>query len=81
MVGNIIKVVDLNNGKTSVTNDAENVVKFLNKHYALEHNPEIRIIYRDTEGTWDEIKHVKGIFNGFRYVGTKTFEDAVKKIS
>ena len=48
-------------GVISVTNDAENVIKELhNKH------PGARIIYRDSDGAWDELKHDGcGTFTGF----------------
>lgn len=48
-------------GVISVTNDAENVVKELHNKY-----PGARIIYQDTMGAWDELKHdSKGTFTGF----------------
>ena len=48
-------------GVISVTNDAENVVMELHNKY---HGA--RIIYQDTMGAWDELKHDgRGIFTGF----------------
>lgn len=48
-------------GVISVTNDAENVVKELHCRY-----PGFRVIYQDTEGEWDELKHDGlGTFTGF----------------
>jgi len=49
-----------NDGRVSVTNDAEAVVKYINHSY-----PNYRIIYRDTMGNWDELLHVNGDFTGF----------------
>lgn len=44
----------------SVTNDAENVV------HDLQHDfPGYRVIYRDTDGRWDELLHARGRFLGF----------------
>ena len=45
----------------SITNDAENVVSYLNTLY-----PSKRIVYRDTTGKWDALSHVNGEFKGFR---------------
>jgi len=47
-------------GPMSVTNDAEAVVAYLNAWH-----PGKRIIYRDTAGFWDELKHTNGRFDGF----------------
>lgn len=55
----IVYIVDLD-GPLSVTNDAEYVVRTLDNMY---HN--FRIIYQDTMGNWDELKHDNGVFTGF----------------
>lgn len=53
-------IVDLD-GKRSVTNDAEKVVQYFHKII-----PQKRIMYRDTQGRWDELLHDKhGNFLGF----------------
>lgn len=54
-------IVDDNNGGMSVTNDAEAVVVDVLAKY-----PDHQIIYRDTEGQWDELLHWKGQFAGFK---------------
>src|ERR1700722_18967512 len=57
-------IVDLN-GPRSVTNDAEAVVTCMNRRYKG-----MRVIYRDTTGRWDELKHSNGVFTDFaRYSG------------
>ena len=49
-------------GVRSVTNDAEGVVSHLHRRF-----PGYRIIYRDSEGKWDELVHDnKGAFTGYR---------------
>lgn len=53
-------IVDLNLGQKSVTNDAEEVVRELNARF-----PGRRIVYRDSEGGWGELKHDNGRFTGF----------------
>lgn len=52
-------IEDVGEGK-SVTNDAESVVKSV-----VEHFPGKRVIYKDTTGRWDELKHKGGTFTGF----------------
>jgi len=53
-------IVDLNQGRKSVTNDAEWVVERV-----LEKFPTNRIVYRDSQGDWDELLHNNGEFTGF----------------
>jgi len=52
-------IVD-HDGPLSVTNDAEAVCAELNEEY-----PGRRIIYRDTDGNWDELVHENGRFIKF----------------
>lgn len=62
-------IIDCNEGQLSVTNDAEDVVKYVLRHY-----PNKRIIYRDSEMQWDELTHEYGEFVGFRsYTGWTPF--------
>ena len=55
----IVFIVDNDNG-LSVTNDAEAVVDHLNDIY-----PSFRVVYRDTDGNWDELVHVDGVFKRY----------------
>jgi hypothetical protein len=57
---NWIFIRDSNSGK-SITNDAENVVSELYHIYG-----DCRILYRDTEGQWDELVHRNGEFLKFK---------------
>jgi hypothetical protein len=59
---NVVHIVDLGVGR-SVTNDAENVVEEVNRQY-----PARRIIYRDTDGQWDELVHNNGVFVDFKFL-------------
>jgi len=54
-----VYIIDMDQGK-SVTNDAENVVLDIYLEYGNR-----RIIYKDTDGRWDELLHDKGTFTGF----------------
>ena len=63
VVDNVVFLIDRDIGM-SVTNDAENVTKFI--HKCLPNN---RIVYRDTMGCWDELVHENGVFKDFRSWG------------
>jgi hypothetical protein len=56
----VVYLMDPDNGAMSITNDAEAVVKYYAKQFPL-----CRIVYRDTTGIWDELKHEGGVFTGF----------------
>lgn len=57
----IVFIVDLNGDAMSVTNDAENVTRYLYERFGNR-----RFVYLDTMGNWDELEHRNGIFTGFR---------------
>ena len=50
--GNVVFIRDLNLGRISVTNDAEEVHTDCQELYG---NPDCRVVYQDSEGNWDEI--------------------------
>jgi len=70
----VIAIDDLYADKT-VTNDAENVIKVLNKELGLEGR---RVIYRDTMGYWDELIHEDGEFVCFGFLRKRSLEDALE---
>lgn len=51
-----IFITDNDDGVT-ITNNAEGVVRDIWHRYG-----DLRIVYRDTMGNWDELVHVKGVF-------------------
>lgn len=59
----------------TVTNDAENVVQFL-VDAGMGSND--LIVYRDTEGNWDEIVHKDGLFFGFSSLNTRNRNQAIE---
>lgn len=61
--GDIVTVQDLNLGRMSVTNDAENVIKELHEQIDLTGK---RVQYYDSEGQLDRLLHKDGVFAGFR---------------
>lgn len=62
--GDVLVLIDKNQGGLSVTNDAEAVIQDLVR---LGYNVDaLRIIYRDTEWRWDGLLTKDGKFAGFR---------------
>ena len=60
----------------SVTNDAENVVHYLHDEGFLDAGH--HILYRDTDGSWDELEHDEGEFSGFGPIGARTRDGAAR---
>lgn len=61
----------------SVTNDAERVVSYIISMYPLAK----AIIYRDTEGNWDQLLFERGKFTTYKCLATKERSQAVQKVS
>jgi len=59
-----IRDIGHNNGRKTVTNDAEYVVKLLYKEYEI--TDETRIFYDDSDGRIDELLHSGTRFTGFK---------------
>ena len=64
-------LVDNGGENRSVTNDAEYVVEVINSRF-----PDRRIVYRDTEYQWEELKHKKGVFTDFALLSASDREIA-----
>lgn len=74
----VITVVDLYDDRwptKSVTNDAEYVVR-----HAVKTQGDHPVIYRDTEGRWDELRHNEGNFGCFRSLDTTDLNEAIDKV-
>ena len=69
VVPKAVYIVDNNDGKTSVTNDAEAVVAEI-----LAEHPAKRIFYRDSQAQWAELVHNNSIFLRFSGISTVTFK-------
>lgn len=52
--GNLLKIVDLNLGNLSVTNDIEAVINDIRDIIGWSIQ-QLTIIYRDSDGNWDEV--------------------------
>ena len=79
-IKNVVVIYDLNLGNQSVTNDAENVIEYLNN--VIPEFSSKKIIYQDTRGIFDELEiNKKGQFIGFKSINEKTLEKALEKLS
>ena len=72
----VLYIVDLDKGGMSVTNDMENVLAEIETH---EGKITSQIIYRDSEGVWDEVTGWPGDI-GFAPIGARTMTEALNKI-
>ena len=79
IVDGIIIVYDQCDGnQMSVTNNAEGVIDELNRDFGTVGR---RVIYRDTDGRWDELKvDNKGAFSGFGSLGTEDLLQALEMV-
>jgi hypothetical protein len=62
----LVLIVDEDRGAMSVTNDAERVIAKLARDGALAGR---RVLYRDSDGCWDELRHDGARFTGFASIG------------
>jgi len=80
MDGPFVLVVDEDRTGASVAYDAEAVVIAL----ARQLGPSLggrRVLYRDKLGLWDEILVARGEFVGFRRIGARDREEAIRLAS
>ena len=75
LVDNVVLVIDLDLGGGSVTNDAEQVIQELATSGG--NLDALVILYRDSEGRWDQIVTRHSQFVGFRMVGATSREGAL----
>ena len=77
--GNVIAVVDSNDGGKSVTNDAENVIAdFVAKGFDLS---KCHVIYKDTRGVWDEMLVKNDAFADFRSINERELSSALARLN
>lgn len=62
----VLVIEDLNLGSMSVTNDIESVILRCGQQVDLEGK---RVIYKDSDGVYDEVLIEAGAFRGFRSLG------------
>ena len=73
----VVALVDAGDGLT-ITNAAEAVIADLKRRGISQAND--RVIYRDTEGLWDELCVAERGFVGFRVLGAASLEAALARI-
>ena len=79
--GRVLAVYDDFNEESptmTVTNAVDIVLKELRRHNDLT---KVRVIYQDTQGTWDEIELTpSGLFKGFKPNGALTLSRALNNM-
>ena len=76
--GNVIAIID-HDGARSVTNDADNVIADLAKHFDLSR---YLVIYKDTRGIWDQILVDRtGRFAGFSSINERDLPSALVRVT
>lgn len=84
IIDDVICIEDLNQGRMSVTNDAENVLSEIYLSKIGEAIKKYPIIYKDSEGIWDRM--IPKWDNGscvdveFLHLGETNIESAIKKV-
>lgn len=74
----LLTIIDLHEpGSRSVTNAIEDVLHELRLRFGLDLPP--IVIYRDTEGVWDGVAHIEGIFRGFHPIRETDLVRAIDK--
>lgn len=74
-IDEFIVISDLNApGRSSVTNDADRVVRTVLEYTDLRKR---RILYRDSSGTWDGMAVSQGVFAGFVGIGATSLSAAM----
>lgn len=75
---NIIVIMEDHDGLSmSVTNDMENVIKEI---YQTEKGLPETVIYKDTEGIWDQVICKDGEFVDFKHLGAPSMVEAIKEV-
>jgi len=73
--GNLIYITDLDNGGKSVTNDIENVIISVYLRFGKPLKDFV-IIYKDSNGTIDEVIVFDNKFKDFKHLGATTLTEA-----
>ena len=77
--GNVIAIIDPDDGGRSVTNDAENVIAdFIAKGFDMSN---YHVIYKDTRGVWDEMLVKNGEFADFRSINERELSNALVRLN
>lgn len=74
----VIALVQTDPTVMSITNDAEAVIADLLDRGKLHQR---RVIYKDTEGRWDELVHWFGEFKNYKFLNAKRLGEALAAIN
>jgi hypothetical protein len=79
VVGGVLVLFDRDCGSMSLTNDAERVLaeEALRRGAAMP----TTVIYRDSAGRYDRLRHRGGVFGGFSPIGAASLDEALSMIA
>jgi Family of unknown function (DUF6011) len=78
IAGDVLVLFDKDSGSNSLANDMDRVLRDLSARIGplLPAN----VIYRDSAGRYDGVRHRKGVFGGFYPIGATTLLEALGKL-
>lgn len=76
-ISGVLVIFDRDCGSMSVTNDADRILP--EEHRARGGLPAV-VIYRDSDGRYDRLRHRNGVFGGFAPIGATSLAEALAKI-
>lgn len=76
-IGGALVIFDRDCGSMSVSNDADRIL--LAERNARGKLPAV-VIYRDSEGRYDRMRHRNGVFGGFAPIGARSLAEALSRI-
>ena len=79
IVSGVLVIFDRDAGSMSVTNDAERVLQA--EAQRLGGRLPRTVIYRDSTGRYDRIRHRNGVFGGFAPIGVESLDAAIAAVT
>lgn len=78
VVAGVLVIFDRDAGSLSVTNDVERVIE-KEADRRGEKLPRL-VIYRDSEGRYDQIRHRNGVYGGIAPIGAQSLDAAIHAV-
>lgn len=78
IIDGVLVLFDRDCGSISLTNDIENVLLEVARNLGNA-MPGI-VIYRDSEGQYDQVRHRNGVFGGFNAIAAKSLSEALARV-
>lgn len=78
LIGDVLVLFDRDCGSMSLTNDIDRVLA--EEARRRGHGLPAVVLYRDSEGRYDRIRHRNGVFGGFTPLGATSLEAALRGV-